>query len=172
MKHMTCWKLPGNTIRTIFNLLYYLGRACAKTSWKKQGIGYLERAIELSIPTDSAMTYLYRGLRDCCRMGGERGKALQALKEQYKYDKNNHKLLYDIAMDYIFMKDSKNATHYLEIFLRTRPKNTKEKAIEVKKGEMEVNMEYYYQSATETLEKLKQKAQKEDFFKNGTLSKE
>lgn len=154
------------------NLLYYLGRACAKTSWKKQGIGYLERAIELSIPTDSAMTYLYRGLRDCCRMGGERVKALQALKEQYKYDKNNHKLLYDIAMDYIFMKDSKNATHYLEIFLRTRPKDTKEKAIEVKKGEIEVNMEYYYQSATETLEKLKQKAQKEDFFKNGTLSKE
>ena len=33
-------------------------------------------------------------------------------------------------------------------------------------------MEYYYRSAMETLKKLKQKAKEEDFFKNGTLSKE
>lgn len=155
------------------NLLYYLGRACAKTSWKKQGIEYLETAIDLSLPKDSAMTRLYKGLRDCCRLGREPAKAIQAAKDQYKYDKANHKLLYDIAIDYLFMKDNKNATHYLEAFLKTRPKDTKETAIEInKKGEVEVNMEYYYRSAMETLKKLKQKAKEEDFFKNGTLSKE
>ena len=155
------------------NLLYYLGRACAKTSWKKQGIEYLETAIDLSLPKDSAMTSLYKGLRDCCRLGREPAKAIQAAKDQYKYDKTNHKLLYDIAIDYLFMKDNKNATHYLEVFLKTRPKDTKETAIEInKKGEVEVNMEYYYRSAMETLKKLKQKAKEEDFFKNGTLSKE
>ena len=155
------------------NLLYYLGRACAKTSWKKQGIEYLETAIDLSLPKDSAMTRLYKGLRYCCRLGREPAKAIQAAKDQYKYDKTNHKLLYDIAIDYLFMKDNKNATHYLEAFLKTRPKDTKETAIEInKKGEVEVNMEYYYRSAMETLKKLKQKAKEEDFFKNGTLSKE
>lgn len=155
------------------NLLYYLGRACAKTSWKKQGIEYLETAIDLSLPKDSAMTRLYKGLRDCCRLEREPAKAIQAAKDQYKYDKTNHKLLYDIAIDYLFMKDNKNATHYLEAFLKTRPKDTKETAIEInKKGEVEVNMEYYYRSAMETLKKLKQKAKEEDFFKNGTLSKE
>ena len=155
------------------NLLYYLGRACAKTSWKKQGIEYLETAIDLSLPKDSAMTRLCKGLRDCCRLGREPAKAIQAAKDQYKYDKTNHKLLYDIAIDYLFMKDNKNATHYLEVFLKTRPKDTKETAIEInKKGEVEVNMEYYYRSAMETLKKLKQKAKEEDFFKNGTLSKE
>ena len=155
------------------NLLYYLGRACAKTSWKKQGFEYLETAIDLSLPKDSAMTRLYKGLRDCCRLGREPAKAIQAAKDQYKYDKTNHKLLYDIAIDYLFMKDNKNATHYLEAFLKTRPKDTKETAIEInKKGEVEVNMEYYYRSAMETLKKLKQKAKEEDFFKNGTLSKE
>ena len=155
------------------NLLYYLGRACAKTSWKKQGIEYLETAIDLSLPKDSAMTRLYKGLRDCCRLGREPAKAIQAAKDQYKYDKTNHKLLYDIAIDYLFMKDNKNATHYLEAFLKTRPKDTKETAIEInKKGEVEDNMEYYYRSAMETLKKLKQKAKEEDFFKNGTLSKE
>ena len=155
------------------NLLYYLGRACAQPSWKKQGIEYLETAIDLSLPKDSAMTRLYKGLRDCCRLGREPAKAIQAAKDQYKYDKTNHKLLYDIAIDYLFMKDNKNATHYLEAFLKTRPKDTKETAIEInKKGEVEVNMEYYYRSAMETLKKLKQKAKEEDFFKNGTLSKE
>ena len=155
------------------NLLYYLGRACAKTSWKKQGIEYLETAIDLSLPKDSAMTRLYKGLRDCCRLGREPAKAIQAAKDQYKYDKTNHKLLYDIAIDYLFMKDNKNATHYLEAFLKTRPKDTKETAIEInKKGEVEVNMDYYYRSSMETLKKLKQKAKEEDFFKNGTLSKE
>ena len=155
------------------NLLYYLGRACAKTSWKKQGIEYLETAIDLSLPKDSAMTRLYKGLRDCCRLGREPAKAIQAAKDQYKYDKTNHKLLYDIAIDYLFMKDNKNATHYLEAFLKTRPKDTKETAIEInKKGEVEVNMEYYYRSAMETLKKLKQKAKEENCFKNGTLSKE
>ena len=155
------------------NLLYYLGRACAKTSWKKQGIEYLETAIDLSLPKDSAMTRLYKGLRDCCRLGREPAKAIQAAKDQDNYDKTNHKLLYDIAIDYLFMKDNKNATHYLEVFLKTRPKDTKETAIEInKKGEVEVNMEYYYRSAMETLKKLKQKAKEEDFFKNGTLSKE
>lgn len=150
------------------NLLYYLGRACAKTSWKKQGIEYLERAIELSLPTDSAMAYLYRGLRDCCRMGGERKKALQALKEQYKYDKNNHKLLYDIAMDYRSMKDDENTIRYLESFLKTRPKNTKETPKTInEKGEIEVRIEDYYKYSEETLEKIKQRKQKENFFKNG-----
>ena len=115
------------------NLLYYLGRACAKTSWKKQGIEYLETAIDLSLPKDSAMTRLYKGLRDCCRLGREPAKAIQAAKDQYKYDKTNHKLLYDIAIDYLFMKDNKNATHYLEVFLKTRPKDTKETAIEINK---------------------------------------
>lgn len=153
------------------NLLYYLGRACAKTSWKKQGIEYLETAIDLSLPKDSAMIRLYKGLRDCCRLGQEPVKAIQALKEQYKYDKANHKLLYDIGIDYLFMKDNNNATRYLEAFLKTRSKDTKEKAIEVnEKGEVEVNMEYYYRSATETLEKIKQKTQKENFFKNGASS--
>lgn len=150
------------------NLLYYLGRACAKTSWKKQGIGYLERAIELSLPTDSAMAYLYRGLRDCCRLGGEPGKALQALKEQYKYDKANHKLLYDIAMDYRSMQDDENMVHYLEAFLKTKPKNMKETSEKVnEKGEMEVRIENYYHYSEKTLEKIKQRKQKEDFFKNG-----
>ena len=155
------------------NLLYYLGRCCAKTSWKKEGIEHLEKAIELTIPKDSTMIRLYKGLVDCCKLAQDTPKQIQALRELYKYDKTNHKLLYDIAIDYLFMKDNKNATHYLEAFLKTRPKDTKETAIEInKKGEVEVNMEYYYRSAMETLKKLKQKAKEEDFFKNGTLSKE
>ena len=101
-------------------------------------------------------------------MGGEREKALQALKEQYKYDKNNHKLLYDIAMDYRSMKDDENTIRYLEFFLKTRPKNTKETPKTInEKGEIEVRIEDYYKYSEETLEKIKQRKKKENFFKNG-----
>lgn len=155
------------------NLLYYLGRSCAKTSWKKQGIEYLETAINLSLPQDSAMIRLYKSLRECCRLGQEPAKAIQAAKDQYKYDKTNHKLLYDIGTNYLFIKDNRNATHYLEAFLKTRPKDTQGNGLKInEQGETEIDMEYYYRLAAETLKKLKEKAKEEDFMKNGIPAKE
>lgn len=47
------------------NLLYYLGRSCSKTSWKDQGVAYLEEAVAYATPPDSAMVRLYVGLTDC-----------------------------------------------------------------------------------------------------------
>lgn len=153
------------------NLLYYLGRASSKTSWRKKGIEYLETAIDLSLPKDTAMIRLYKGLQDCYDLGGEPLKAIQAAKEQYKYDRANHKLLYDISRKYLLKKDFRNAAHYLEAFLKTRPQNSTEKAVEMnEKGEVEVHMEYYYRSAAESLEMIKQEIKKENFFKKGAPS--
>lgn len=153
------------------NLLYYLGRASSKTSWRKKGIEYLETAIDLSLPKDTAMIRLYKGLQDCYDLGGEPLKAVQAAKEQYKYDRANHKLLYDISRKYLLRKDFRNAAHYLEAFLKTRPKNSTEKAVETnEKGEVEVHMEYYYRLASESLEMIKQEMKKENFFKKGAAT--
>ena len=38
---------------TNINVLYYLGRACSKTSWKEDGVTYLETAVSLAMPSDS-----------------------------------------------------------------------------------------------------------------------
>lgn len=59
------------------NLLYYLGRCCAKTSWKKEGIEHLEKAIELTIPKDSTMIRLYKGLVDCCKLAQDTPKQIR-----------------------------------------------------------------------------------------------
>ena len=98
----TCFSKLYKDMEEDPNLLYYLGRCCAKTSWKKEGIEHLEKAIELTIPKDSTMIRLYKGLVDCCKLARDTPKQIQALKELYKYDKTNHKLLYDIAWNYSY----------------------------------------------------------------------
>ena len=61
------------------------------------------------------------------------------------------------------MKDDENTIRYLESFLKTRPKNTKETPKTInEKGEIEVRIEDYYKYSEETLEKIKQRKQKEN----------
>lgn len=145
-------------------LLYYLGRCCAKTSWKKEGIEHLEKAIELTIPKDSAMIRLYKGLVDCCKLARDTPKQIQALKELYKYDKTNHKLLYDIAWNYSYqLKDHKSTERYLQAFLKTRNKDAKKEEATAETGELVLGLENYYNAADKWLKDL----QKEKFFNEG-----
>lgn len=152
------------------NLLYYLGRACAKTSWKKQGVEYLERAIDLSIPKDSSMTRLYIGMTDCYKMAQMYKEQLASMKERYqKYDRQNHKLLYDMAhLSFSGLKDKKSTERYLEAFLKTRPKDDKAGQAKLnEKGELVLGMTNYYNAAANWLKDLKSKQKIEDFFQNG-----
>ena len=152
------------------NLLYYLVRACAKTSWKKQGVEYLEQAINLSIPKDSSMTRLYIGMTDCYKMAQMYKEQLASMKERYqKYDRQNHKILYDMAhLSFSALKDKKSTERYLEAFLKTRPKDDKtEQAKLNEKGELVLGMANYYNAAANWLKDLKSKQKIEDFFQNG-----
>ena len=142
------------------NLLYYLGRSCAKTSWKKQGVEYLEQAINLSIPKDSSMVRLYIGMTDCYKMAQMYKEQLASIKERYqKYDRQNHKLLYDMAhLSFFALKDRKSTERYLEAFLKTRPKDEKaEQAKLNEKGELVLGITNYYNAADNWLKDLKSK---------------
>lgn len=152
------------------NLLYYLGRACAKTSWKKQGVAHLEKAIELTIPTDSTMIRLYKGAVDCYKMANMFKEQVDGMRDQYRYDRSNHRLLYDMAIVYNYsLKDSKNAERCLEAFLKTKPKENKEKPAELNaKGEVELGLESNYNAAQQWLNDIR----KEKFFKEGAPKKE
>lgn len=152
------------------DLLYYLGRACSKTSWKKEGVEYLEKAIDLSIPKDSAMMRLYKGMIDCYKLAGKHQDQVAAIKKLYNnYDPTNHKLLYDIAYVYnMVLKDTKSGEHYLEAFLKTRPKDMKEKPAELNdKGELVLGLVNYYNAAQDWIEDLRKHSKKEQFFKEG-----
>lgn len=131
---------------------------------EKEGIEHLEKAIELTIPKDSTMIRLYKGLVDCCKLAQDTPKQIQALKELYKYDKTNHKLLYDIAWNYSYqLKDNKSAERYLQAFLKTRKANARKEEPVSEKGELVLGLENYYNAAENWLKDL----QKEKFFKEG-----
>lgn len=155
------------------SLLYYLGRACSKTSWKKEGVKYLEQAIDLSIPKDTAMIRLYKGMADCYKMANMFQSQIGAMKALYSYDTNNHKLWYDMASVYNFqLKDKKSTERCLDTFLKTQPKESKEKPVEVnERGEVEAGIEKYYYAAKTWLENLRKDAKKEQFFREGTPKK-
>ena len=53
---------------TNINVLYYLGRACSKTSWKEDGVTYLETAVSLAMPQRQCHVPAYMwGLRTATR---------------------------------------------------------------------------------------------------------
>lgn len=147
------------------NLLYYLARSCAKTSWKKDGVKYIEQAIENTIPAPDVLVNLYKGANDCYRMANMYPEQIQALKEWYKNEPNNHRLLYDIAYIYgNLLKDNRSAEQYLEAFLKTKSKESKEKSAELNnQGEVVLGLTNYYNAASNWLNDLR----KEKFFKEG-----
>ena len=152
------------------DLLYYLGRSCVKTSWKKEGAEYLEKAIDLSIPKDSAMIRLYTGLSESYKMTGRHQDFVKAMKTLYSYDPTNHRILYTIASVYAGpLKNQKETERNLELFLSTRPKDGKEETPKLnEKGEVIVGTESFYKAAREWLDEIRKENKKEQFFKEGT----
>lgn len=157
--------MPNDT-----NLLYYLARCCAKTSWKKEGIAYMEEAIKLTIPTDSTMIRFYKGLIDCCKLAGDGNKQIEAAKELYKYDPTNHKLLYDMAwVCKNTLRSNKMTEYYLEAFLKTKSQaNLNKEPVVDQDGVVVMGIESYYNAATKWLNDIR----KEKFFKEGASAPE
>ena len=149
------------------NALYYLGRACSKTSWKKEGVAYLETAINIAMPNDSVMSRLYVGLVDCYKMANQYTDQIKALLTQYeKYDSQKHKLLYDVAfVYYYYLKNVPKAEQYLTAYLKTRPKDSKDKVQEVDAdGVPIIGEDNRYNAAENWLKDIREKRKKEEFF--------
>ncbi|NDV84313.1 tetratricopeptide repeat protein [Bacteroides sp. 51] len=145
------------------NVLYYLGRACAKTSWKKEGVAMLNEAINLAIPSDSIMINLYNGLADCCYYASMYKEQVEAYKEIYKYNPRKKIMLYTIGAAYQdYLKDNKNAEKYLELFLKTKPKGEGEDP-KMEKGTLVLGEMTHYTVAERRLNTIR----KEQFFKEG-----
>ncbi len=143
---------------TDFNTLYFLGRSAARTSWKKEGVAYMEKAQELLIPTDSIVAKLYDGLAECYGYANEPQKQLEALQQLYKLTKRNV-LYFRMAGVYeVRLKDAKNAIRYYERYMQNVPES--ERYILDEQGQLVPNTETYYQVAEKRIKKLKE----EGFF--------
>lgn len=140
------------------NILYYLGRACAKTSWKKEGIEHLCKAIEITIPKDSTMGRLYKGLADCYKLNSNYPEMIDALKEQLKYLPKNYMIFYKIGETYYIMEKYDEAKVYLNKFLQTKAKNQLKE-----EGDEEENTSY--EKCYAAAERILSEIRKEKFFK-------
>lgn len=155
------------------DLLYYLGKACSKTLWKKKGMEYMEDAIRLVFPQDSVVARLYGGLADCCREAAEPRKQIKALMQQYKYNPQAHYVLYKAAfVSFYHLKDLESTEKYLEAYLKTRPKESKDQPQEMtEEGDIVINENNRYNAAEAWLQDLRKRKKVEDFFQGKTVIK-
>ena len=144
------------------NVLYYLAKACARSSWKEEGVAYMNKAFDIVVPTDSMMTRLYDGLLECYRFHTKADpyEKIEVMKEAYPYTKK-YTLFYQIAEIYDYQKDYANAVHYYEKYMALVPKN-KQVSLD-NEGNPLPNVDTMYQKARRRVEKIKV----EDFFRNG-----
>ena len=144
------------------NVLYYLAKACARSSWKEEGIAYMNKAFDMVVPTDSMMIRLYDGLLECYKFHTKADpyEKIEVMKEAYSYTKR-YTLFYQIAEIYDHQKDYVNAVHYYEKYMALVPKN-KQVALD-DEGNPLPNVNTMYQKARRRVEKIKV----EDFFRNG-----
>jgi tetratricopeptide (TPR) repeat protein len=144
------------------NVLYYLAKACARSSWKEEGIAYMNKAFDMVVPTDSMMIRLYDGLLECYKFHTKADpyEKIEVMKEAYSYTKR-YTLFYQIAEIYDYQKDYVNAVHYYEKYMAIVPKN--KQAVLDSEGNPLPNADTMYQKARRRVEKIKV----EDFFRNG-----
>lgn len=144
------------------NVLYYLAKSCARSSWKAEGVEYMNKALEIVVPEDSLMERLYDGLLDCYSVlpKADPYKKIEIIKKLYSYNKK-YTLLYRIGDIYDRQKDYANAVHYYEKYMALVPKDRQVPLDE--DGKLIEGAETLYQKIRRRVEKIKV----EDFFRNG-----
>ena len=155
-----------------FHTCYYLGISYYAEEKYYEAHDFLEAALDLTIPKDSNMVRLYIGMTDCYKMAQMPKEQIESIRERYrKYDKQNHKLLYDMAFIYFYsLKDKKNTERCLEAFLKTRPKEDKEEEAKLnERGELVLGTKNYYNAAANWLKDIQSKQKIEDFFLGGNV---
>ena len=148
---------------TDVNLLYSLAKACARTSWKKEGVEYMKEAIDIAIPADSVVTHLYEGLVDCYGHWREREdpyEYIEVLKKTYSLNKK-YTIFFKIAEVYENEKDYANAIHYYEKYMALVPKD--KQVVFDSDGRPSQRTKTWYQMAEMRIKKMKE----ESFFRDG-----
>ena len=151
---------------TDVNVLYYLAKSCARTSWKAEGIEYMKKALaqtdEQTLLLDSVVVRLYEGLVDCYDRWHESDpyEAIEVMKHTYTLTKK-YFLFYKIAEVYDRQEDYANAVHYYEKYMALVPKD-KQVALDAE-GNVLTGYMTKYQIAKERITKIKE----ESFFRDG-----
>lgn len=142
------------------NVLYYLAKASARSSWKQDGVKYMEEAINLLVPSDSVLVRMYEGLAECHELNDDLDMQVKFLQQVYKLNQDYH-IFYQIARAYERHEDAANAIYFYEKFMSFVPADKRQALDE--EGNPIKGAVTRYQHASRQVKQLKE----EDFFKNG-----
>jgi tetratricopeptide (TPR) repeat protein len=99
----------------------FLGISCIQSYYKKLGIKYLKRAIQLTIPDAINLSSLYKNLAEGYNGFYKPQEGLEAFLKALEVNPKDTMLLYKIAWQYDFeLKQPENSLSYYRKFLKTR----------------------------------------------------
>ncbi len=108
------------------DLCYVLGLSCDFSYYKKLGIQYLEKAVELMSPSPTALSRVYRDLGKAYTGYYKYDKALDAYLAAHDLNPSDTVLIFEIGSHYDnWIKDKGKALEWYGKFVETRPTNRK-----------------------------------------------
>ena len=111
---------------TNVELCYTLGLSCDYSVYKKLGIEYLGKTIELATPSPIFLSQVYQDLAAANTGYYKYEEALQCYLKAYELNPSDTILIFKIAGHYDnWIKDKNNALKYYQVFMATRPEHKK-----------------------------------------------
>ncbi len=108
------------------DLCYILGLSCDYSYYKKQGIEYLNKTVELIIPAPEHLSHVYQDLGKANTGYYKYDDALDAYFKALEITPGDTLLIFQIASHYDnWIKDKDMALFYYEKFMETRPEKRK-----------------------------------------------
>lgn len=106
------------------DLCYALGLSCDYSIYKKLGIKYLNKTVELMTPSPETLSQVYRSLANVNTGFYKYEDALEAYLKAYELTPNDPLLIYELAFHYDQrMNDKDKSIKFYQAFMATRPKD-------------------------------------------------
>jgi tetratricopeptide (TPR) repeat protein len=107
-------------------LCYALGLSCVYSYYKKAGIEYLNKTIDLLVPSPELLSQVYKDLANAYTGFYKYDEALVAYNKALELTPNDALLIYEIASHYDkWMNNREMALKYYQNFMATQPKDKK-----------------------------------------------
>ncbi len=134
-------KKAAETDKKSAQVYYFLGMSCCASNEAKDGIGFINKAIELLNPSPEYMSGVYQNLAKAYNDYFEYQLCLNSLFKAREYNPKDTILLYKIGLQYDnWLKQKDTALVYYKYFMTTRPPKTEKKEEEKSVG---IEISYY-----------------------------
>lgn len=108
------------------DLCYALGLSCANFVYKKLGIEYLSKCVNLFSPSVNLLSHVYQDLGKASTEFYRYDDAIKAYLKALELTPNDTLLIFKIASHYDnWIKDKNKALEFYQIFMETRPREKK-----------------------------------------------